>query len=246
MADILVADDTKSIRSTLKILLEEEGWSVRLAQNGDEVLAEYSARRPDLLLLDIMMPRKNGYQVLGRIRETDPSLPIMFLSARGSSADISLGLDLGADDYLPKPFDDAVLVSRIRAIFRRLNGAPPPQRREGESGAARQDEEGNFRMGGHVVDVRRYALVGPDGASEGLSAREIKILRMLASRPGEVVTRDSLISTLWGYATGVTTRTVDQHILVLRKKLGSDASLIETVHGSGYRCRATPVQPGVA
>lgn len=233
MTDILVADDTKSIRKTIRILLEEEGWNVRLAQNGDEVLAAYSEKRPDVLLLDIMMPKKNGYQVLGHIRKEDPSLPIIFLSARGSSADISLGLDLGADDYLPKPFDGAVLVSRIKAILRRVENARQPQAPHADPAP---QENANFHIGSHLVDVRRYALVGPNGESEGLSAREIRILRMLASHPGEVVTRDMLISKLWGYATGVTTRTVDQHILVLRKKLGADASCIETVHGSGYRC----------
>ncbi len=233
MTDILVADDTKSIRKTIRILLEEEGWSVRLAQNGDEVLAAYSEKRPDVLLLDIMMPKKNGYQVLGHIRKEDPSLPIIFLSARGSSADISLGLDLGADDYLPKPFDGAVLVSRIKAILRRVENARQPQATQTDP---IPQEDDNFHIGSHLVDVKRYALVGPNGESEGLSAREIRILRMLASHPGEVVTRDMLISKLWGYATGVTTRTVDQHILVLRKKLGVDASRIETVHGSGYRC----------
>lgn len=233
MTDILVADDTKSIRKTIRILLEEEGWNVRLAQNGDEVLAAYSEKRPDVLLLDIMMPKKNGYQVLGHIRKEDPSLPIIFLSARGSSADISLGLDLGADDYLPKPFDGTVLVSRIKAILRRVGNARQPHASQAEP-VPQEDE--NFCIGSHLVDVKRYALVGPNGESEGLSAREIRILRMLASHPGEVVTRDMLISKLWGYATGVTTRTVDQHILVLRKKLGADASHIETVHGSGYRC----------
>ena len=134
---------------------------------------------------------------------------------------------------MPKPFDGAVLVSRIKAILRRVENARQPQ--TPQTGPVAQEDE-NFRIGSHLVDVKRYALVGPKGESEGLSAREIRILRMLASHPGEVVTRDMLISKLWGYATGVTTRTVDQHILVLRKKLGADASRIETVHGSGYRC----------
>lgn len=230
MADILVADDTKSIRQTLKILIEEAGHSVRLAQNGDEVLAEYSAKRPDMLLLDIMMPKKNGYQVLQQIRRDDPALPVMFLSARGSAADISLGLDLGADDYLPKPFDDEVLVSRINAIFRRMKNCAATA-----VPSAKPDDRANFEVGTHCVDAKRYMLVGAGGRKEALSAREIGILRIFVSHPGEVVTRDMLMDELWGYGTGVTTRTVDQHILVLRKKLGKDAARIETVHGSGYR-----------
>jgi len=104
MADILVADDTRSIRSALSLLLEEEGHTVRLASDGESALAEYHRRRPDLLLLDVMMPRKNGYQVLKQIRRDDPALPVIILSAKGSSTDIALGLDLGSDDYLPKPF----------------------------------------------------------------------------------------------------------------------------------------------
>lgn len=232
MADILVADDTKSIRETLKILLSEAGHSVRLAGSGDEVLSEYSAKRPDMLLLDIMMPKRNGYQVLQRIRRDDPSLPVMFLSARGSAADISLGLDLGADDYLPKPFDDEVLVSRINAIFRRMRNsdAPPPP-----PSTAKSADRTDFGIGAYRVDAKRYLLVGSRGRREALSAREIGILRIFAAHPGEVVTRDMLMDELWGYGTGVTTRTVDQHILVLRKKLGKDAALIETVHGAGYR-----------
>lgn len=230
MADILVADDTKSIRQTLKILIEEAGHSVRLAKSGEEVLAEYSAKRPDMLLLDIMMPKKNGYQVLQQIRRDDPALPVMFLSARGSAADISLGLDLGADDYLPKPFDDEVLVSRINAIFRRMKNSVAAA-----SQSAKMDDRTDFEVGTHRVDAKRYVLTGYRGRKEALSAREIGILRIFASHPGEVVTRDMLMNELWGYGTGVTTRTVDQHILVLRKKLGKDAARIETVHGSGYR-----------
>lgn len=234
MADILVADDTKSIVKTLRILLEEEGWTVRSAANGEEALAEYAAKRPDVLLLDIMMPKKSGYDVLKRIRDNDPLLPVIFLSARGSPADIALGLDLGADDYLPKPFDNAVLVSRIRAALRRSAASRPAAAPTAEAAGV---ADGNFRIGTHLVDAKRYTLEDGRGGSEGLSAREIGILRMLAERRGEVVTRDALMDRLWGYSAGVTTRTVDQHVLVLRKKLGSDAACIETVHGSGYRLR---------
>ena len=113
MADILVADDTRAMRNALSILLEEEGHTVRLAADGAEALAEYGRKRPDMLLLDVMMPVRNGYQVLKRIRSEDPELPVIFLSAKGSPADVALGLDLGSDDYLPKPFDNAVLISII-------------------------------------------------------------------------------------------------------------------------------------
>ena len=228
MADILAVDDTRSIRSTLKILLEEEGHEVRLATDGEEALAEYEKKRPDMLLLDIMMPKKNGYQVLKRIRRDDPALPVIFLSAKGSPADVSLGLDLGADDYLPKPFDSEVLASRIKAVLRRVTAMPVARPQAAEV-------EDVFNIGSHRVEMRSYRIVAPKGKVEPLTSRELRLLRMLVEHPDEVVTRDTMISEIWGYASGTTTRTVDQHVLQLRKKLGKDASHIETVYGAGYR-----------
>ena len=212
MADILVADDMPSIRNTLSILLAEEGHTVRLAANGEEALAEYAKRRPDMLLLDIMMPKKNGYKVLKQIRQNDPSLPIIFLSAKGAPSDIAQGLNLGSDDYMPKPFDRAVLISRIRAVFRRTRGAPP-----------------------HRVDVKRFALVDAKGREEALSFREIQMLRRFAEHPGEVISRDALLNEFWGCGVGGNTRTVDQYVLKVRRKLGRAADCIETIHGIGYR-----------
>jgi len=231
MPDILVADDTQSIRSTLSILLEEEGFSVRLASNGEEALAEYARRRPDMLILDIMMPKRNGYNVLKQIRRTDPSLPVIFLSAKGSPSDVALGLNLGSDDYLPKPFDKDVLISRVRAVFRRTLGssAPVPPAAETDSPA------GDFMVGRHRVDVKRYTLVDPAGNEEALSLREMQLIQHLARHSGEVVSRDSLLQEIWGMSYGGTTRTVDQHILNIRRKLGRDADCIATVHGIGYR-----------
>ena len=237
MADILVADDTLSIRNALAILLDEEGHSVRLASNGDEALAEYAKKRPDMLLLDIMMPKKNGYRVLKHIREMDPSLPIIFLSAKGSPADIALGLNLGSDDYLPKPFDRDVLVSRIKAVFRRTVGASvnvPPQAPSAAE-PPKDVEECDFCIGSHRVDVKRYVIVDRKGREEVISLREKELLRYFAAHPGEVVSRESLLKEFWGMNFGGTTRTVDQHVLNIRRKLGKDADCIETVYGIGYR-----------
>jgi len=230
MADILVADDTRAIRRMLSILLEEEGHTVRLASDGEEALSEYSKARPDLLLLDIMMPGKNGYQVLRQIRRKDPLLPIILLSAKGSPADVSLGLDLGSDDYLPKPFDNEVLASRIRAVLRRAQGRNGPAGDGTGSASA-----GRFRVGKHVVDAKRLVLIDAKGRETALTARETRLLRVLTSRSGEVVSKDELLTELWGYNFTGTTRTLDQHVFVLRKKLGRDAECIETVHGTGYR-----------
>jgi len=238
MADILVADDTQSIRNTLAILLAEEGHAVRLATNGEEALAEYAKRRPDMLLLDIVMPKKNGYKVLQQIRQNDPTLPIIFLSAKGSSADVALGLNLGSDDYLPKPFDRDVLISRIRAVFRRTRGTVSVVAAPVAPPASPSVEMEDFEIGTHRVDVKRFVLVDAKGHEEPLSLREMQLLRRFAEHPGEVVSRDSLLNEFWGCSFGGTTRTVDQHVLNVRRKLGREADRIETVHGVGYRYTA--------
>ena len=227
MADILVADDTAAMRTALSILLEEEGHCVRLASNGEAALAKYRAKRPDLLLLDIMMPKKNGYQVLKQIRKADPVLPVIFLSAKGSSADMALGLDLGSDDYLPKPFDNEVLVSRINAVLRRMNVMFS---RDVGAKTSRDFHIGSFR-----VDVARHVLVGPDGREESLTGREIDLLCVFAAHPGVVISRDRLLNEVWGYCYTGTTRTLDQHVVQVRRKLGADEDCITTVRGRGYR-----------
>lgn len=231
MADILVADDTRSLRTALSILLEEAGHTVRLAANGDEALSEYRKRRPDMLLLDIMMPKRNGYQVLAQIRRNDPLLPVVFLSARGSSADVALGLDLGSDDYIPKPFDNEVLLSRINAIFRRVGAHAPVQDAPGESG---------FAVGSHRVDAGRYMLVDEEGNEEPLTMRELGILRILAATPDRVVDRDRIFNEVWGHGYFGTTRTLDQYIAQLRRKLASDGDCLESVRGAGYRYSPKP------
>lgn len=227
MADILVADDTRSIRSALSLLLEEEGHTVRLASDGESALAEYRRKRPDLLLLDVMMPKKNGYQVLKQIRRDDPALPVMILSAKGAPTDVALGLDLGSDDYLPKPFSSEVLLSRINAMFRRINVMAATE--------FKPKPKPGFDVASFHVDENRLVLIGADGSETPLSLREVDLLRTLTSNPGELMDRDTLFNRIWGYDYGGTTRTLDQHILVLRKKLGKDGACIMTVRGVGYR-----------
>ena len=226
MADILVADDTRSIRSTLSLLLEEEGHTVRLASDGESALAEYRRKRPDMLLLDVMMPKKNGYQVLKQIRRDDPALPVIILSAKGSPTDVALGLDLGSDDYLPKPFSSEVLLSRINAMFRRINVMATTE--------FKPKLKSGFDVASCRVDENRLVLIGADGSETPLSLREVELLRVLTSHPGELMDRDTLFNKIWGYDYGGTTRTLDQHILLLRKKLGNDGYCIMTVRGAGY------------
>ena len=228
MADILVADDTQAVRTALLILLEEAGHHVRLACDGDEALAQYRLRRPDVLVLDVMMPCRNGYQVLKQVRRNDPLLPVLFLSAKGSPADVSLGLDLGSDDYLPKPFDNEVLLSRINALLRRARAATEPLLRE-DSSVSR------FHLGSHVLDVRGHFIEDDAGERIMLTRRELDVLRIRAERTDEVVTRDELFERCWGIDANVTTRVLDQVTVSLRRKLGKDGVLIETVHGAGLR-----------
>jgi DNA-binding response OmpR family regulator len=148
-----------------------------------------------------------------------------------------MGLNLGSDDYLPKPFDRNVLVSRIRAVFRRTRGtapaavAPVPPPVPDRALAA----TGDFKIGPYRVDVKRFALVDAKGREEALSFREIQVLRRLAEHPGEVISRDSLLNEFWGGGVGGNTRTVDQYVMKVRRKLGRAADCIETIHGVGYR-----------
>ena len=239
MADILVAEDYKSTRTALRMLLKSAGHEVRLAADGDEAMRFYREKRPDLLLLDVMMPKKSGYQVLADIRRTDPSLPVILLTAKSEKSDIMLGLGLGSDDYVTKPFDDDLLLARISAALRRAEmGAPAaapaepavaPRRRP----AGLADEV--FRFGRHTVDVRRLKLIGADGAETPLQLREVTMLQFFASHPDEGIDREEFISLLWGDEYCGTQRSIDQAVMRLRAKLGEDGNRIVAVWGVGYR-----------
>lgn len=257
MADILVADDEKGIREGVQATLECEGHTVRLARNGEEALAAYRERRPDLLLLDVMMPRKNGYDVISRIRREDPCLQVIFLSAKTREDDKVLGLNLGADDYIAKPFKPMELVARVETALRRSrlmenalasNGpsaASPAQGVRGEWASRPLEQEppdeippdAEFAFGSHRVDQRRHLLVRPDGSGEELGLREMNILRLLASNPGVVLDRGRFRGALWGDDYFGSDRTLDTYMYQLRRKLGADAACIETVVKSGYRYR---------
>ncbi len=253
MADILVADDEKGIREGVQAVLECEGHDVRLARNGEEAMAAYREKRPDLLLLDVMMPKKNGYDVISRIRREDPYLQVIFLSAKTRPDDKVLGLNLGADDYIAKPFKPMELVARVDTALRRArlmentlasngpSGAPAAHEAEctpGEMTDIPQDAE--FAFGSHRVDQLRHLLVRPDGSSEEIGKREINILRLLASNPGVVLDRERFRGALWGEGYFGSDRTLDTYMYQLRRKLGADASCIETVVKSGYRYKPVP------
>ena len=250
MADILVADDEKGIREGVQATLECEGHTVRLARNGDEALAAYRERRPDLLLLDVMMPKKNGYDVISRIRREDPSLQVIFLSAKTREDDKVLGLNLGADDYIAKPFKPMELVARVETALRRsrlmenaiasngVSPAAPLQAAPAEAPEIPPDAE--FAFGSHRIDQRRHLLVKPGGRCEEIGRREINILRLLASNPMVVLDRERFRTALWGEDYFGSDRTLDTYMYQLRRKLGDDAACIETVVKSGYRYNPEP------
>lgn len=224
---ILVAEDDANIRRGLIDALESEGYRVVPAKDGREALRAYEAGGINLLLLDIMMPGHSGYDVCREVRRKDRRVPIILLTAKGEEIDKVVGLELGADDYICKPFGVRELLARLAAVLRRSAPAvsPPPDRPEA------------FDLGPCRVDVRRYTLTR-EGRTVSLTAREMRLLEEFHLHPGEVLTRDDLLNRVWGVEYLGTTRTLDQHIAQLRKKVEADPSspvLIVTVHGIGYR-----------
>lgn len=221
---ILIAEDDTNIRNGLFALLQGEGYDVCVARDGEEALKRYSERKPDLVILDIMMPKKSGYDVCRSIRAKDEKIPLIMLTAKGEEIDKVLGLGLGADDYMTKPFSTRELVARVAAVLRR--SARPVERPA--------EEKECFKVGKAEVDPKRYVLKTREG-TEPLSDKEMKLLQFLHQHPGEVLTRDMLLNAVWGVDYFGNTRTLDQHIAMLRKKLGTSAESIQTVHGVGYR-----------
>ena len=230
MSEILVAEDEANIREALADLLESEGYAVRTATDGAQALAEYDKKHPDLLLLDVNMPRMNGFDVCREIRKSDARLPIMMLTARVEEIDKVRGLERGATDYVTKPYGMNELLARVAAHLRQASAyaAVPAEMSVPEPPAT-------FRFGSHTVDTKRFVLVDARKRTTPLSEREVQLLRHFVEHPGEVAKRDDLLNLYWGYDYGGVTRTVDQHVAVLRKKLGGDGDHIETVPRIGYR-----------
>lgn len=231
MADILVAEDYPATRSVLRTLLRGAGHTVRFAVNGEEALAQVALKRPDLVLLDVMMPKKSGYEVLGEIRRTDTALPVILLTAKGEKSDVVLGLGLGSDDYVKKPFDGDELLARVAAALRRAEVSGTP--------AATRDatsEAGDFTFASFRVEAKGLRLIDARGRVKDLFVNEYKILRHLARHPGEAVSRDELLKALWEDEMYFgTTHSIDQAICRLRAKLGPAGACIETVYRAGYR-----------
>jgi DNA-binding response OmpR family regulator len=223
MARILVIEDDPAILRGLADNLGCESHDVLTAGDGESGYALARSRNPDLILLDLMLPRMSGYELCRKLRAENVATPIVMLTARGDEADRIVGLDLGADDYITKPFSVRELLARIRAVLRRaqVQSALPAE----------------LRFGNVVVDFRRYEARKADRPVE-LTRKEFGLLRLLAARAGEPVTRDDLLNEVWGYDATPTTRTVDNHVASLRAKLEdnpSDPRHLFTVHGVGYK-----------
>ncbi|MBQ6457617.1 MAG: response regulator transcription factor [Kiritimatiellae bacterium] len=226
MSRILLAEDDETLRNALSLTLESEGYEVDACIDGAEALARFAKARPDLLILDVMMPGASGFDVCREVRKTDETVPVIFLTAKSGEEDVVEGLGLGADDFVAKPFRIRELLARVAAALRR--GGPR------RLGAAGQPADTPFKIGAALIDPKKFT-VEADGEAYPLTARELDLLRELVSRAGEVVSRADLIDEVWGLDYGGGTRTIDQHILQLRKKLGSSGRLIESVRRVGYR-----------
>ncbi len=242
MKRILVAEDEAAIREGLVDLLESEGFAVTAVSDGEAAIDACRSPGVDLALLDIMMPKASGYDVCRAIRMYDSRLPVVFLSAREEEIDKVLGLELGADDYIVKPFGVRELVARVKAALRRSEGDTACRAGIGPTRP--------FTFGDCTVDPRSYTVelrarggAGEEGEPkrQELSAREVDLLRFFYANPETVHSRDDLLERFWGVSYGGTTRTLDQHIAKLRQKIERDPANprhILTVHGTGYRFRA--------
>jgi DNA-binding response OmpR family regulator len=230
MKRILIIEDDAAILRGLKDNLEYESYEVLTAADGEEGYYLIKEKKPDLIILDLMLPKMNGYELCRRVRHEGVTTPILMLTARGEEMDRVHGLDLGADDYVTKPFSVPELLARIRAIIRRIQKA--------KAGNLPSD----LQFGEVSVDFKCFEARKGDEVLD-MSRKEFGVLRLLAARAGEVITRDELLDEVWGYDQYPTTRTVDNHIALLRTKLEDDPSKprhLLTVHGVGYKLVLEP------
>jgi two-component system response regulator MtrA len=221
MAQILLVEDDASVREAVSLALEGEGYRVTVAATGVEGLQCWRTIRPDLVLLDVMLPETNGFDVCREIRGTD-QVPIIMLTARADAIDVVVGLESGADDYVTKPFETRVLLARVRAVLRRNRP---------------DHDRGIIRFGDVEIDTAGMA-VSKAGGQVGLSPTELKLLLALARRPGQVFTRELLLEQVWDYTYLGDSRLVDVCVQRLRAKIEDDPAgptLIQTVRGVGYK-----------
>lgn len=223
MKKILIIEDEKDMVTGLTFNLEARNYAVISASDGEAGCQKALTEHPDLVILDLMLPKLNGYEVCKRLKKELPDLPIIMLTAKSQEAEIVTGLELGADDYITKPFSVLELLARLKAVFRRIKS---------ESEIPEQRRFGNLE-----INLKKYTAQ-KNGRSLKLSAREYEILRCLIEKEGEIVSRDELLNQVWGYDTLPNTRTIDAHIAKLRSKIEdqpNEPKLIVTIHGIGYK-----------
>jgi len=223
---VLIAEDDPHTRAGLREIMEAEGYQVLTVQDGKEALQLFAKESPDFVCLDIMMPGLSGYDVCREIRRSDPNVPVIFISAKSEEIDTVVGLELGADDFIVKPFGVKEVVARIRAVTRRRFAATPP--------AALPP---SFRLGDLNVFPSELRA-RRDGTVIELSLRDVKILALLHENKGAVISRDTFFNRCWGLDHLPNSRTLDQHIAQLRKRIEIDVknpAIVLTVHGVGYR-----------
>lgn len=226
MKNILIVDDEPHIVELIKFNLQKEGYNTFEAENGNDALDIIKNNKIDMVILDIMMSDKDGYEVLKEIRfnKTTKNLPVILLSAKSEEIDRILGLELGADDYISKPFSVKELVARVKALFRRIENLRP-------------EVEEKIKFGDIEIDFTKRSVKKKD-QEISLSFKEFELLKLLIENRGRVLDRDFILQRIWGYEFDGDTRTVDVHIRFLRKKLGDDektSKYIETIRGVGYR-----------
>jgi two-component system phosphate regulon response regulator PhoB len=220
---VLVVDDEPDVAELIRYHLKSSGYTVQVSFDPEEVPNLIRNFQPELMVLDVMMPGISGFELCSRIRK-DPSvahIPVIFLTAKSQPDDRVQGLELGADDYLTKPFVPKELVLRVQSLFRRAAGTRPEPRQR-------------LRLGNITIDVEEHR-VWVNGDEVTLTATEFRLLHLLVDRKGRVQTREQLLLNVWHYETEIETRTVDTHVRRLREKLGDQACLLETVRGLGYR-----------
>ena len=219
---ILVVDDDTNICELLRLYLTKEGYQVTTANDGEEGLEKFNQLKPDMVLLDVMMPRMDGLEVCRRIRKLG-NTPVMMLTAKGETIDKVAGLEMGADDYIVKPFSPREVVARIKAVLRRTS-------------EQQSNDDGRVTLNGLVIDIKSYTVT-LKGQPVICTPKEIEILYMLASNPGQVFTREQLLNKVWGYDFAGETRTVDTHIKRIRAKLDNTGLnwSIKTIYGVGYK-----------
>lgn len=233
---ILVAEDDTHIRTGLVDTLESEGYTVSAAADGAQALACFDAHRPDLVLLDVMMPELSGYDVCRALRLRDAAVPVIMVTAKTEEIDVVVGLELGADDYVTKPFGIHELLARISAVLRRTG--------RGAAATADATPPPPFEFGAATVDPARYEIRHAEGTSH-LTPTEMKLIECIHAHPDVVLTRDQLLNEVWGIDYYGTTRTLDQHVARLRKKIEPNPATpryLITVHGVGYRYRPDGAQ----